>query len=190
MYDPQHLEPTIRPLHHRESPRRFAATNCLVFVPHYGQALAAGGAIAAETGWMVPTAKRLFERATVDGWDAAHGGLVYLVQLEPDGRTSWRDDNKYYWALAEMIGAAGLLAVRTGEERYWRWYDAAWACAHSGFIDAERGGWYPMLNARNERVDPYASADHVGLPIKCYPSKTDYHPLAACWEVLRALESS
>ena len=153
---------------------------------------AAGGALASGRGWMLPTAERLFERATQDGWDAQRGGLVYLVQLSADGSggstATWRDGNKYYWALAEMIGAAGLLAVRTGKQRYWGWYDAAWACARECFIDAERGGWYPMLNEANERVDPYAGEGHTGPPVKCYPSKTDYHPLAACWEVLRALE--
>ena len=31
---------------------------------------------------------------------------------------------------------------------------------------------------------------HAGPPVKSYPSKTDYHPLAACFEVLRVIESS
>ena len=33
------------------------------------------------------------------------------------------DTNKYYWALAEMIAAAGLLGQRTGKAVYWEWYD-------------------------------------------------------------------
>ena len=56
------------------------------------------------------------------------------------------------------------------------------------FIDGERGGWYPMVNVDNTRVDTHAAPDHTGPPVKCYPSKTDYHPLAACYEVLRALK--
>ena len=56
--------------------------------------------------------------------------------------------------------------------------------------DGERGGWYPMLNPDNVRVDLHAREGHTGPTIKCYPSKTDYHPLGACWEVLRALRSS
>ena len=39
------------------------------------------------------------------------------------------DENKYYWALAEMIAAAGLLAQRTGAAKYWAWYDKCWAYA-------------------------------------------------------------
>ena len=104
-----------------------------------------------------------------------------------DMEGSTLDQNKYYWALAEMIAAAGLLAQRTGSAAYWEWYDKAWVYAKATFIDTERGGWYPMVNAANERVDTHAAPDHVGPPVKCYPSKTDYHPLAACYEVLRAL---
>jgi len=74
-----------------------------------------------------------------------------------------------------------------GSAEYWGWYDTAWVYAQEHFIDGERGGWYPMVNVDNERVDQHAAADHTGLPVKCYPSKTDYHPLAACYEVLRAL---
>ena len=94
---------------------------------------------------------------------------------------------RYYWALAEMIAAAGLLAQRTGSAEYWEWYDRAWRYAIGSFIDSERGGWYPMVNAENTRVDTHAGADHTGLPVKCYPSKTDYHPLAAAYEVLRVM---
>ena len=48
---------------------------------------------------------------------------------------------RYYWALAEMIAAAGLLAQRTGSAEYWEWYDRAWRYAIGSFIDSERGGW-------------------------------------------------
>jgi len=126
-------------------------------------------------------------------------GLLLLVDAAADGSTKVRDPNKYYWALAEMIAAAGVLAVRFGEgqagadERlathYWGWYERAWDFAEAHFVDRELGGWYPMLNAANVRVDPHAAPDHTGPPVKCYPSKTDYHPLSACWEVLRALEA-
>ena len=98
------------------------------------------------------------------------------------------DSNKYYWALAEMIAAAGLLGQYTGNALYWEWYDKAWQYALEYFIDKERGGWYPMVNAKNVRTDTHAGPEHTGLPVKCYPSKTDYHPLSACHEVLRAMQ--
>ena len=79
-------------------------------------------------------------------------------------------------------------SVQTSTATYQKWYSKMWKYAKAYFID-ERGGWYPMLNAQNVRTDLHAAADHTGSPVKCYPSKTDYHPLAACWEVLRALEA-
>ena len=97
------------------------------------------------------------------------------------------DPNKYYWALAEMIAAAGLLGQRKGKAMYWEWYDKAWEYALKYFIDEERGGWYPMVNVENVRTDTHAGPNHIGPMVKCYPSKTDYHPLAACYEVLRAM---
>ena len=54
-------------------------------------------------------------------------------------------------------------------------------------FDEEMGGWYPMLNAENVRTDTHAGPNHIGPMVKCYPSKTDYHPLAACYEVLRTM---
>jgi mannose/cellobiose epimerase-like protein (N-acyl-D-glucosamine 2-epimerase family) len=148
-----------------------------------------------EGGWMLETAKTLFTEAVKYGW-AENGGLVYLVEKSADGETKVRDGNKYYWALAEMIGASGLLAARcaaaNGDDTedskfFWEWYDKAWVYANEHFVDTERGGWYPMVNAANVRVDEHAKEGHIGAPVKCYPSKTDYHPLAACFEVLRAL---
>ena len=90
-------------------------------------------------------------------------------------------------AMAEMLGAAGLLAVRTGKPLYQEWYNRGWDYAVAHFIDPVHGGWFPMVNADNVRTDTHAKADHTGLPVKSYPSKTDYHALAACYEVYRAL---
>jgi len=138
----------------------------------------------AERAWMLPAAELIFKTACKHGWDHGNGGVYYTV----DGAGHVLDRNKYYWALAEMIAAAGLLGARTGGAEYWEWYDQAWIYAQQYFIDSARGGWYPMVNAGNMRTDPYAGVDHSGEPIKCYPSKTDYHPLAACYEVLRAMQ--
>ena len=90
----------------------------LVLLERYTAALGAperakGGeakeAEAARRAWMLPAAARLFGLAVQHGWDeAGGGGLIYLVGQ----RGEPIDRNKYYWALAEMIGAAGLLADR------------------------------------------------------------------------------
>ena len=162
----------------RADPERGAAGEAAAAA---GEAAAATGAAAAATGaapaWLLETAESLFAVAVDCGWDRAGGG-GFCYTFGSDGGVL--DRNKYYWALAEGLAAAGLLARRTGKPSYWEFYRECWAYADAHFIDHERGGWYPMLNAANVRVDTHAAADHAGLPVKCYPSKTDYHPLAAC----------
>ena len=44
-----------------------------------------------------------------------------------------------------------------------------------------------QVNEDNVRVDPHAKPGHTGAMVKSYPSKTDYHSLAACIEVLEAI---
>ena len=148
-----------------------------------------------EYEWMLPRARELFGLVVGQGWDEKLGGLAYLV----DETGTIRDGNKYYWALAEGIAAAGLLFVRCSSDTngsvkesavfYREWYNKMWEYAEAHFIDTARGGWYPMLDPNNVRTDLHAGEGHTGLPVKCYPSKTDYHPLAACYEVLRAIEA-
>jgi len=144
-----------------------------------------GGGGGGAEAWMLPRAKELFELGVRHGWDGARGGAVYT--FGPRGEAL--DGNKYYWVQAEMIAAAGLLAARCpGEAVYREWYGRAWAYCEEHFIDRERGGWYPMLSADNARVDPHMPAGlrgKGGPAVKSYPSKTDYHPLAACYEVLQ-----
>ena len=80
--------------------------------------------------------------------------------------------------LAETVAAAAVLAVRTGEERYWDWYDRAWHYADRHFVDHVHGAWYRVLDRGGRRYDDKKSP----------PSKTDYHPLGACYEILRVLQ--
>lgn len=47
-----------------------------------------------------------------------------------------------------------------------------------------------MVDSDNVRIDTHTKEGHVGAPVKCYPSKTDYHPLGACFEVLQALDAT
>ena len=135
--------------------------------------------------WMLPRARELFDLGVRYGWDEARGGACYTF----DVRGEKLDQNKYYWVQAEMIAAAGLLAARTGELKYEDWYERAWRYCVGHFVDSERGGWFPMLSAANERLDPHLPMERRGQggpAVKSYPSKTDYHPLAACYEVLMA----
>ena len=120
--------------------------------------------------WLVPTAKHLFDAALAHSWDEARGGMYY--GFAPD--YSICDDDKYFWVQAESLAAAALLAKRTGEEKYWTWYDKLWAYSWQHFVDHRYGAWYRILDADNRKYSDEKSP----------AGKTDYHTMGACYEVL------
>ena len=121
--------------------------------------------------WLMPTARHFFDTAMARGWDAEHGGLVY--GFAPDGQVC--DGDKYFWVQAESLAAAAGLALRTGRDAYWQWYDKIWAYAWAHFVDHQHGAWYRILTPDNR-----AYSDD-----KSPAGKTDYHTMGACWDVLR-----
>ncbi len=123
--------------------------------------------------WMLPSAKLLFDTALEKSWDQDKGGMHYT--FDPEGNIL--DTDRYYWVLAETFAASAALALRTGEPTYWDWYDKAWAFSDKYFVDHDHGAWYRILDQNSQRYDDKKSP----------PSKTDYHPLAACYEVLEAM---
>ncbi|WP_422099562.1 AGE family epimerase/isomerase [Variovorax sp.] len=125
-----------------------------------------------ETGWMLPRAQSLFEAAMRHGWDAEFGGLVY--GFDPEG--ALYDGDKYFWVQAESFAAAALLAVRTGESRYWDWYDRIWDYAWRHMVDHRHGAWFRILSRDNRKLGDEKSP----------AGKTDYHTMGACHDVLRA----
>ena len=127
----------------------------------------------AAPAWLVPTARHFFDTAMQRGWDAAHGGLVY--GFAPDGEVC--DADKYFWVQAESLAAAAWLAVRTGDDAYWQWYDRLWAYAWHHFVDHRHGAWHRILAPDNTKVTDEKSP----------AGKTDYHTLGACQDVLAAL---
>ncbi len=122
--------------------------------------------------WMLPRAVELFDRTMPVAWDEEHGGVIY--GFAPDRQVS--DGDKYFWVQAESLAAAALLARRTGEERYWEWYDRIWRYCWDAMIDHEHGGWYRVLT-RDGR--PYSDEKSVA------GGKCDYHTMGACYDVLR-----
>ncbi len=123
--------------------------------------------------WMLPHAKRLFNAAIKQGWDHNSGGMNYAVS--PNGEII--DTDRYYWVLCETVAAAGLLANRTGDSTYTDWYSKSWTWALENLVDQQYGGWYRVLDNKNQRYND----------LKSPASKTDYHPVAACWEVLKRI---
>lgn len=123
---------------------------------------------------MVPTATHLFDAAMQVSWDDESEGMNYT--FSPDKEIV--DTDRYYWVVAETIAASAALAVETGDKKYWQWYETLWGVADRHFIDHTYGGWFRLLDHNNQKYDN----------LKSPPSKTDYHPLSACFEVLQSLK--
>jgi mannose/cellobiose epimerase-like protein (N-acyl-D-glucosamine 2-epimerase family) len=126
--------------------------------------------------WLAPTAQFLFDRALELAWDPEHGGICY--GFAPDGRIC--DDDKYFWVQAESLAAAARLGQRTGDTRYWEWYQRIWAYAWEHFIDHDHGGWYRILDRSNRKYSKEKSP----------AGKTDYHTMGACHDVLALLRGA
>ena len=124
--------------------------------------------------WMIDTAKALFDSALEHAWDTQHGGICY--GFAPD--YSICDGDKYFWVQAESFSASALLAIATGDAKYWQWYDKIWQYSWTHMIDHKHGAWYRILTQDNR-----AYSDE-----KSPAGKTDYHTMGACYEVLRAYE--
>jgi mannose/cellobiose epimerase-like protein (N-acyl-D-glucosamine 2-epimerase family) len=123
--------------------------------------------------WLAPRAIALFDAALGRAWDDEHGGIVY--GFAPDGSVC--DGDKYFWVQAESLAAAALLAARTGEDRYWKWYDRIWDYSWTHFVDHRHGAWYRILTRDNRKISDEKSP----------AGKTDYHTMGACYEVLNVL---
>ncbi|RXE86489.1 AGE family epimerase/isomerase [Pseudoalteromonas sp. A757] len=124
--------------------------------------------------WLVEKAVHLFDESLKAAWDSEFGGICY--GFAPD--KSICDDDKYFWVQAESFAAAALLALETGDESYWQWYDRIWQYAWDNFVDHEYGAWYRILNNKNEKYSDEKSP----------AGKTDYHTMGACYEVLRSMK--
>ena len=123
--------------------------------------------------WLPQKAEFLFDAAMDAAWVPDTGAINYT--FSPDGRIL--DTDQYYWVFSETFAAAALLAIQTSNDKYWNWYDRIWTYADKHFVDHQFGGWYRILDASGNRYSNEKSP----------AAKTDYHPLAACFEVLEAL---
>lgn len=124
--------------------------------------------------WMLETAEELFRKGWDLGWDTEHGGIYFALSPEKDVI----DADKNYWVMAEAIAAASLLAAKTGNGSYWEYYDRLFEYSSKHLIDHAHGGWYQLLSRENERYSDEKSP----------PPKTDYHPVAACYQSILAFD--
>lgn len=145
----------------------------------------------AAPGWLLPTARTLFDRALAHGWDDAHGGIVYGFAFESlrapagggevsvEGAAYVCDGDKYFWVQAEAIAASMRLFLATGAAEYRDWYDRLWDYAWRHFVDHRFGAWYRILDRRNAKYSDEKSP----------AGKTDYHTMGACHDVLAVLRA-
>ncbi|HYN27551.1 MAG TPA: AGE family epimerase/isomerase, partial [Burkholderiales bacterium] len=123
--------------------------------------------------WLVPRAGELFDAALERAWDMEYGGIYY--GFAPDGGIC--DADKYFWVQAESLAAAALLAARTGDGKYWQWYEKIWVYSWEYFVDHKDGAWYRILSRDNRKYSDEKSP----------AGKTDYHTMGACYEVLNVI---
>ncbi|MDQ2066705.1 AGE family epimerase/isomerase [Xinfangfangia sp. CPCC 101601] len=88
-------------------------------------------------------ARAITEAALRDGWDDEKGGIFYT--LEFDGAPRIRD--RYWWPVTEAIGVLAALIKLERNPGDEIWYRRLWTFAAEHFIDAERGGWFPEIDA-------------------------------------------
>lgn len=124
--------------------------------------------------WMIERASHLFDTALELAWDEEFGGIQY--GFNPQGEIC--DSDKYFWVQAESFAAAARLAISTGNESYWNWYDRIWNYADEHMIDKRNGAWFRVLDRENNKLSDEKST--AG-------GKCDYHTIGACWDVIRAL---
>ncbi|QDC08560.1 AGE family epimerase/isomerase [Oceanicola sp. D3] len=115
------------------------------------------------------TARKLVERALADGWAEA-GGLHYTVSL--GGAPLLRD--RYWWPVTEGIGALASLIKLERREEDEIWYRKLWSFAAEHFIDHERGGWYPGLDAAGQPTE----TQFKGKPDIYHALQATLYPLA------------
>jgi len=129
--------------------------------------------LAQDAAWLLPRAAELFDSALSKAWDEQYQGIHY--GFGPHGEIC--DADKYFWVQAESLAAAALLTIRTGDDRYWRWYDDIWDYAWTYFVDHRYGAWYRILTVDNRKISDEKSP----------AGKTDYHTMGACYDVLKVL---
>ncbi|WP_299003397.1 AGE family epimerase/isomerase [uncultured Shewanella sp.] len=125
--------------------------------------------------WMIERAQFLFNKAMEIAWDDLNGGIFY--GFAPNEEICFSD--KYFWVQAESFAAAALLALTTGKNSYWHWYQKIWSYCWTHMVDHQYGAWYFILDAKNNHYSDIKSP--AG-------GKTDYHTMGSCYEVIKAIK--
>jgi sulfoquinovose isomerase len=145
---PEHFDPDWRPLlehHHDQRDHPFEPYGATVGhgLEWSRLVLDLRAALGPEApDWMLPAAKRLFDRAVADGWAVdGHDGFVYTTDW--DGTPVVRE--RMHWVLCEAICAAAALHEATGNPAYDEHYRTWWIHAVEHWIDPANGSWQHEL---------------------------------------------
>lgn len=97
--------------------------------------------------WLQPASENLYAGAFADSW-MENGGFAYTVDW--DGTPVVRE--RFFWELAEGVGAARYLHAATGDDYYEGTYRQQWRYLDEHIIDHEDGSWFPELDDGNAPV--------------------------------------
>ncbi len=94
----------------------------------------------------IATARNVAGQAMSDAWDPEKGGLYYTLNF--DGSPDIRD--RYWWPVTEAIGVYAALQKVSPRADEAETYQKLWSFAEGAFMDAERGGWFPEIDAEGQ----------------------------------------
>ncbi len=110
------------------------------------------------------SSRRLIEQALKDAW-LAGGGMAYTLDF--GGRVA--NASRFWWPVAEAIGAVGTLIALDKRQEDEIWYRNLWTFANETFVDHQHGGWFPAVDESGDIVT------------SIFDGKPDiYHSLQAC----------
>ncbi|MCG7495061.1 AGE family epimerase/isomerase [Thalassobius sp. Cn5-15] len=115
------------------------------------------------------SAHYLVQTALQDAWNTDSGGFVYTLNF--DGSPAIRD--RYWWPVTEAIGVLAAFLKNDPAGEYLEWYHRLWDAAGRLFIDHDRGGWFPEVDASGAvvsqqfvgKADLYHSLQAAMLPL-------------------------
>lgn len=116
----------------------------------------------------VSRARNLVETALSDAW-MPEGGVAYTLDYEAAVQVA----DRYWWPVTEAIGVLSALIKIEGREADEQWYRRLWKSADHLFIDHERGGWYPEIDANGAPV----AIQFLGKPDIYHALQADLLPL-------------
>ena len=123
--------------------------------------------------WLAPRAARAVRRRrwSVRGTTSTAGSCTALR------RTASLRRRQVFLGAGRIACGRGAAGARTGDKKYWEWYDRIWAYCWTQFVDHRYGAWYRILTRDNRKYSDEKSP----------AGKVDYHTMGACWDAMGVL---